>query len=143
FALVDVISPCVTFNDHSGSTKSYLYTRKHAVQATETDFVPTASEIVSAIGESGVTSVTMHDGSVVRFRSVPKNYDPTNRATVMSCLQEHQGRGEIVTGLLYLDESIPDVHEMNSTPDRALVDIPFEDLCPGSAALDTLQDEYR
>jgi 2-oxoglutarate ferredoxin oxidoreductase subunit beta len=102
-----------------------------------------SGEILAEIGQSGVTSVTMHDGSVVRFRSVPQNYDPSNRATVMSCLQEHQGRGEIVTGLLYLDESIPDVHEMNSTPDRALVDIPFEDLCPGSAALDKLQQEFQ
>jgi 2-oxoglutarate ferredoxin oxidoreductase subunit beta len=143
FALVDVISPCVTFNDHSGSTKSYLYTRKHTVRATESDFVPPANEIVAEIGQTGTTSVRLHDGSVVKFRSVPDNYDPTDRATVMSCLQEHQGRGEIVTGLLYLDESAPDVHEMSLTADRPLVDIPYEELCPGSAALDALQEEYR
>ena len=83
FALVDVISPCVTFNDHSGSTKSYLYTRKHAVRATEADFVPPAGEILAEIGAERLPSVTMHDGSVIRFRSVPKNYDPTDRAAVM------------------------------------------------------------
>jgi len=143
FALIDVISPCVTFNDHSGSTKSYLYTRKHAVRATETDFVPPAAEIIAEIGASGCTSVTMHDGSVIRFRSVPKNYDPTDRAAVMTCLQEHQGRGEVVTGLLYVNESVPDVHEMNQTSDKPLVDIPFEQLCPGQSALDSMQDEYR
>jgi len=141
FALVDVISPCVTFNDHNGSTKSYVYTRKHSVRATEADFVPPAKEIVAEIG--GGTTVTMHDGSVVRFQSVPKDYDPTDREAVMSCLQEHQRRNEIVTGLLYLNESVPNVHEMNSTPDLPLVDIPFEALCPGSAALDALQEEYR
>jgi len=143
FALVDVVSPCVTFNDHSGSTKSYLHTRKHAVRATEADFIPHASEIVAEIGPSETTTVTMHDGSVVRFRSVPKNYDPTNREAVMSCLQEHQGRGEIVTGLLYVNESVPDVHEMSRTTDTPLVNIPWQELCPGSAALDSLQEEYR
>src|ERR1041385_6127130 len=70
FALVDVISPCVTFNDHVGSTKSYLFTRQHLLKATVTDFVPPAEEIVADIGQEGPTSVTMHDGSVVRFTSV-------------------------------------------------------------------------
>jgi 2-oxoglutarate/2-oxoacid ferredoxin oxidoreductase subunit beta len=143
FALVDVISPCVTFNDHAGSTKSYLYTRKHAVALTETDFVPRAQEIVAEIGANESTSVTMHDGSVVRFRSVPKDYDATNKAAVLKCLQDHQNRGEIVTGLLYLNETAPDIHELNQTPDTPLVDIPFEQLCPGSSALDALQEEYR
>jgi 2-oxoglutarate ferredoxin oxidoreductase subunit beta len=143
FALVDVISPCVTFNDHAGSTKSYLYTRKHALHLTETDFVPAATEILAEIAESGSTSVTMHDGSVVRFRSVPKDYDPTDRSAVLDCLQDHQSRGEIVTGLLYLNEVAPDVHEVSQTPDKPLVDIPFEQLCPGSLALDELQEEYR
>ena len=68
FALVDVISPCVTFNDHEGSTKSYLYTRKHELKATEADFVPPASEILADIGQNGAVNVTMHDGSVVRLQ---------------------------------------------------------------------------
>lgn len=143
FALVDVISPCVTFNDHSGSTKSYLHTRKHSVRATETDFVPPAAEIVAEIGSSESIAVTMHDGSVVRFRSVPANYDPTDRQAVMTCLQEYQARGEIATGLLYVNESIPDVHDMSATPEVPLVDLPFDSLCPGSAALSELQEEYR
>src|SRR6267142_5451402 len=70
FAIIDVISPCVTFNDHAGSTKSYLYTRQHTLKATETDFVPPASEILAHIGTNGAVSVTMHDGSVVRFKGV-------------------------------------------------------------------------
>jgi 2-oxoglutarate/2-oxoacid ferredoxin oxidoreductase subunit beta len=143
FALVDVISPCVTFNDHSGSTKSYLYTRKHAVATTEADFVPPASEIIAEIGQNQSTAVTMHDGSVVRFRSVSPNYDPTDRAAVISSLRDHQERGEIATGLLYLDESVPEIHEMSQTSDRPMVDIPFEELCPGSSALEQLQEEYR
>src|ERR1700761_92265 len=85
-ALVDVISPCVTFNDHSGSTKSYLHTRKHAVKANEADFVPPAKEIVANIGQNGTTAVTMHDGSVLHFKSLPAGYDPTNRERVVTYL---------------------------------------------------------
>src|SRR6266446_5152617 len=93
FALVDVISPCVTFNDHAGSTKSYLYTRKHQLRATEADFVPPATEILAHISQNGATSVTMHDGSVVKFKAVPENYDPTDREKVLDYLQEHQKDG--------------------------------------------------
>jgi 2-oxoglutarate ferredoxin oxidoreductase subunit beta len=142
-ALVDVISPCVTFNDHSGSTKSYLYTRKHEARATETDFVPRAEEIVTTIARSGVTSVTMHDGSVVHFRAVPEGYDPTNRQRVMAYLQERQSKGEIVTGLLFADESVSDLHEMSNTAETPLAQMPYEKLCPGSSALEQLQEEFR
>jgi 2-oxoglutarate ferredoxin oxidoreductase subunit beta len=142
-ALVDVISPCVTFNDHSGSTKSYLYTRKHEARATETDFVPPAEEIVTAIARTGVTSVTIHDGSVVHFRSVPEGYDPTDRQKVMGYLQERQSKGEIVTGLLFTDESVNELHEMNNTSEMPLAQVPYEKLCPGSSALEKLQEEFR
>jgi 2-oxoglutarate ferredoxin oxidoreductase subunit beta len=143
FALIDVISPCVTFNDHSGSTKSYLQTRKHMIRATETDFVPPAQEILASIGPHGTTSVTLHDGSVVRFRSVPLGYDPTDRAKVSTYLDRHQDSGEVLTGLLYLDESAPDVHELSQTSEVPLVNIPFETLCPGAKVLEELQAEYR
>src|SRR5947209_1983856 len=143
FALVDVISPCVTFNDHAGSTKSYLYTRKHQLKATETDFVPPASEIVANIGQSGATSVTMHDGSIVRFTAVPNDYDPTDRSKVTEYLQEHQKDGAIVTGLLYLDESVGDLHEMNQTSEVPLTNVPYERLCPGAAKLESVQEEFR
>src|SRR5271156_1220618 len=105
FALVDVISPCVTFNDHVGSTKSYLYTRQHSRKLTESDFVPPVPEILATIGPMGSTRVTLHDGSVVRFKGVPPNYDPTDRQKVQQFLDEHQGKGEVVTGLLFVDEN--------------------------------------
>jgi len=143
FALVDVISPCVTFNDHTGSTKSYLHTRRFATKAVETDFVPPEKEILAHIGTNGSTSVTMHDGSVVRFTSVPHDYDPTDRAKVTAFLDQNQVEGQIVTGLLYVDESAPDLHELSQTSETPLVDIPYEKLCPGAAALDRLQEDYR
>ena len=140
-ALVDVISPCVTFNDHNGSTKSYLYTRKHMHRTTEADFVPPATEILATIGQAGTTTVTMHDGSVVRFTQVPKDYDPGNRQKVLSYLQEN--RDTIATGLLFVDESVSDLHEMNRTPAKALTSIPYAKLCPGASALNELQEDFR
>ena len=142
-ALIDIISPCVTFNDHSGSTKSYLHTRKHTLRATEADFVPPTSEIVATIAESGVTNVMMHDGSILRFRSVPDGYDPTDRQHVMTYLLEQQNKGEIVTGLLFLEEGVGDLHDTNNTSKTPLSRLPYEKLCPGAAALHRLQEDFR
>jgi 2-oxoglutarate ferredoxin oxidoreductase subunit beta len=142
-ALIDIISPCVTFNDHSGSTKSYQHTRKHIVRATEADFVPPAAEIVANISQQGVTAVKLHDGSVIRLRSVPAGYDPTDRKSVAAQLAEQEDRGEIVTGLLFLDESVPNLHEANNSSAIPMTRIPFEKLCPGAAELDRFQEEFR
>ncbi|MBM3740323.1 MAG: 2-oxoacid:ferredoxin oxidoreductase subunit beta [Acidobacteria bacterium] len=143
FALIDVISPCVTFNDHKGSTKSYLASRQSMVRPIETDFVPPAEEILAQIGTNGVTSVTMHDGSVLRFTAVPKDYDPTDRGKVSAYLRERAAAGEVVTGLLYVDESQPDMHEMSQTVATPLVNVPYSKLCPGSGALSKLLDQFR
>lgn len=143
FALVDVISPCVTFNDHEGSTKSYLYTRQHELKATDADFVAPASEILAHIGQNGAVSITMHDGSVIQFKGVPQDYDPRDRENVIAYLEEHQGKGEVVTGLLYVNEGVPDLHEMNETTDVPLTRVPYQKLCPGSQALDRLQEDFR
>ena len=142
FALVDVISPCVTFNDHVGSTKSYLHTRRFSQQLISTDFVPPAQEILAQITGAGTTTVKMHDGSTVLFRSVPKDYDPTDRAKVSAYLDQNQKDGQILTGLLYIDGESPDLHELNATATTPLRELPYEQLCPGSAALDALQDEF-
>jgi 2-oxoglutarate ferredoxin oxidoreductase subunit beta len=143
FALLDVISPCVTFNDHEGSTKSYLYTRQHELKATESDFVPPEREILATIPPNGITTVPMHDGSTVRFRSVPGGYDPTDRQAVTAYLLERQTHGEIVTGLLYLDESVEDMHEIGGTTGTPLTRLPFEKLCPGAEALTRMQESFR
>ncbi len=142
-ALIDVISPCVTFNDHEGSTKSYRFMREHEVKEIETDFVPLRDEIQASIPADGATEVAMHDGSVVRFRSVPTGYDPHDRQKVEEYIRERHTRGEIVTGLLYVDETALDVHEMNHTPAEGLNRVAYEKLCPGAAALAELQEDFR
>lgn len=142
FALVDVISPCVTFNDHKGSTKSYAHTRFHMQEVVATDFVPLRREITAEIAEGAVQSVKMHDGSVVNFRQVAAHYDPTDRGAVMEYLRASRAKGEVATGLLYLEESEMDMHVFENTVERPLVDLPFETLCPGSGALEELQKEW-
>ena len=143
FAVVDVISPCVTFNDHEGSTKSYKFMREHEVKEVETDFVPVRAEIRAKIPTDGATEVTMHDGSVVRFSSVPEGYDPHDRLSVEGYIRERHNRGEIVTGLLYVDESAKEIHELNQTPREGLNKVTFAKLCPGSAELAALQADFR
>jgi 2-oxoglutarate ferredoxin oxidoreductase subunit beta len=143
FALVDIISPCVTFNDHTGSTKSYLYTRQNLIQATQSDFVAPQHELLAEIGLAGEVAVTLHDGSVVRFKQTPEGYDPRDREAVSKYLEEHSGTGKIVTGLLYVNEDVPELHEMSNTPDHALTKLPYEKLCPGSQVLAEMQREWR
>ena len=143
FALIDVISPCVTFNDHEGSTKSYKYTRDRNVEISHADFVPQANEILATIGDGKETSVTMHDGSVVRFTKVAEGYDPRSRDKAISYLMEHQKSGKVPTGLLFVDETVPDMHAVQGTVDQPLNEVPFEKLCPGNKALDELQEMFR
>ncbi|MGH7664023.1 MAG: 2-oxoacid:ferredoxin oxidoreductase subunit beta [Gemmatimonadaceae bacterium] len=166
FALVDVISPCVSFNDHDGSTKSYGYTREHYNEVAPVDFVPMRREITigsngerapasdnadargaypgSPSGEAGEsTSVTMHDGSIVRFRAVDEEYDPTDRDAAYAHVRSLQERGEIATGLLYIETGMPDMHATSNTVEQPLVNIPCDSLCPGSGALGKLMDELR
>jgi len=143
FALIDIISPCVSFNDHDTSTKSYRYTRDHYNDVSPVDFVPLRREITAETTDKAVVSVTMHDGSVVRFRRVASDYDPRDRDAAYAYVRAHQARGEVVTGLLHIDETTSDMHAVSGTVDKPLVDVPFEQLCPGSAALSELMDEYR
>jgi 2-oxoglutarate ferredoxin oxidoreductase subunit beta len=149
FALVDVISPCVTFNDHEGSTKSYRHVRAHQHAVAPMDFVPLRHEITlpaaaaGAPATGGAVAVTMHDGSVVRFRATDDGYDPTDRDAAYAHVRRLQAAGEVATGLLYLDEGGADLHALNGTVDGALVDVPYDQLCPGGAALAELQREFR
>ncbi|HEY3592809.1 MAG TPA: hypothetical protein VGL13_03005, partial [Polyangiaceae bacterium] len=129
--------------DHEGSTKSYTHTRKRSLEVVHTDFVPPSEEISAQYEPGSSASVKMHDGSVVRFSKVGPDYDPTDRDAVQAYLQEHQKRGEIPTGLLYLDDQMNDMHATSGTVDVPLTELPFEELCPGSAVLDQLQRAYR
>jgi len=142
-ALVDIISPCVTFNDHEGSTKSYKFTREHEVEISAADFVPLRREVVAPQTDEAVSVVTMHDGSVVRFRKTPEGYDPTNREAAYSHIRSCQQRGEVATGLLFIAEGGQDMHAVAKTVETPLIDVPYEQLCPGNAALQKLMEGFR
>jgi len=143
FAFVDVISPCVTFNDHEGSTKSYAHTREHAVEVVHADFVPFRDPITTDYPEGTVQHVTLHDGSTVKLRKVAKDYDATNRDAAYAAIRDHQRRGEVMTGLLYISPDSQDVHAQNETVPGPLTNIPHDQLCPGNDALQKLMQQFR
>jgi 2-oxoglutarate ferredoxin oxidoreductase subunit beta len=143
FAFVDVISPCVTFNDHEGSTKSYASTRERMQELAPVDFVPITREIRAEYEPGDALTVPMHDGSLVRFRKLAGDYDPTDRDAAYAQVKEHNARDEVVTGLLYIEEDAHDMHALNRTVAPPLYDLPYETLCPGSAALDELMREFE
>jgi 2-oxoglutarate ferredoxin oxidoreductase subunit beta len=143
FALIDVLSPCVTFNDHEGSTKSYAYTREHYEPAVHADFIPFEREITVSLRDGEAVPVVMHDGSRIVLRKCQAGYDPTDRAAASAYIQEHMKQGEYLTGLLHVEPSQGEFHELNGTPDEPLNSVPYEKLSPGSKGLDKLLSRYR
>jgi len=143
FALIDVLSPCVTFNDHEGSTKSYAFPREHYEPAVQADFVPLEREIKVDYAQGEAVAVLMHDGSRIVLRKCEAGYDPTNRSSAAAYIQERMKAGEYLTGLLFVEPSQNEFHEVNATPDEALNSVPYEKLVPGSSALRKVLDRYR
>ncbi len=143
FALLDILSPCVTFNDHEDSTKSYAYTRQFYHPAIHTDFVEPTQNIAASYDEGEVFPVTLHDGSNILLRKVTKDYDPTNRRLAFDFVEENLKGGEYLTGLLYIDESKPDFHDLAKTDHRPLNEIPYAELNPGAGAMKKILARYR
>jgi len=141
--VVDVISPCVTFNDHDGSTKSYSYVKDHEEALHELDFVPFFEEIAVEIPEGQVTDVELHDGSHLRIRKLEREYDPTDRIAALAALEEAAARGEVLTGLLYVNTTSPDFLEMLNLVDEPLATLPQDRVRPTQAALDEVMEELR
>jgi 2-oxoglutarate ferredoxin oxidoreductase subunit beta len=143
FSFIDIISPCVAFNDHKGSTKSYMYTREHYHVVTEADLVPLRSPIEAAQEIGAANPITLHDGSVVHLRAVDEDYDPTDRGAVLEHVSALKAKGEVPTGLLYLEPGSSDMHSMNRSVSTPMVELPFETLCPGNEALQKLMGQFR
>jgi 2-oxoglutarate ferredoxin oxidoreductase subunit beta len=142
-AFIDVISPCVTFNNHGGSTKSYDYVREHNDAVSRIDFITTAEEITTQYAPGDAVDVRQHDGTMLRLRKLHTDYDPTNRIAAMSYMQAHQARGEIVTGLLYVDPLATDLHTALNTSDQPLNSMDAARLCPGTPALERINATFR
>lgn len=142
-AFIDVISPCVTFNNHGGSTKSYDYVRQHNESVSRLDFISPGKEITADYAPGQTIEVTQHDGTVLRLRKLHRSYDPTDRYAAMSYMQEHIARGEVVTGLLYLDPLANDLHTALNTASQPLNALGEKELCPGAAVLDKINSALR
>ena len=143
FAFLDVISPCVTFNNHDGSTKSYQYFREHEAEVVSIDFVPRRAEITVSQRSGETTPVRLHDGSTLLLRKVDERYDPHDRGAAMNLVQTRGQAGDIATGLLYLEKGGVEHHAVLNTPPEALRELPHERLCPGSNALAALNASLR
>jgi 2-oxoglutarate/2-oxoacid ferredoxin oxidoreductase subunit beta len=142
-AFIDVLSPCVTFNNHTGSTKSYDYVREHNEAVNRIDFFVPGEEITADYAPGTVQEVTQHDGSVLRLRKLHEDYDAHDRVAAMNHLQKHHALGEIVTGLLYVDPQACDLHVHMNTVEAPLNTLDERALCPGSAALEKINASLR
>jgi 2-oxoglutarate/2-oxoacid ferredoxin oxidoreductase subunit beta len=143
FALVDIVSPCVTFNDHEGSTKSYAHTREFYHHVADIDYIPPTEEIKASYDAGEAMSIKLHDGSTIILRKIDKEYDLTSRAVAFKYLRERFNAGEVTTGLLYLNESRAEMHELLGNVDTPLSQLPLDGLIPGGEELKKLQDRYR
>jgi 2-oxoglutarate ferredoxin oxidoreductase subunit beta len=142
-AMIDVLSPCVTFNDHVGSTKSYAYAKEHDEHVGEIGFVPFFDNIAIDYDAGTTTEVVLHDGSKLLLTKVADDYDPTDRVSALSLLHETDERGELATGVLYVDPKKQDFVELLGMVDEPLAHLPESRTRPGKAVLDELMERFR
>jgi 2-oxoglutarate ferredoxin oxidoreductase subunit beta len=142
-AFIDIISPCVTFNNHAGSTRSYDFVREHNEAVARIDFIDLAAEIKAAPAPGEVIELPQPDGSVMRLRKLHAGYNPTSRRAAMDLVQRMTAEGEIATGLLYAEPHAVDLHEAQNTVQRPLNTLGADVLNPGSAALDKINASLR
>lgn len=135
FALLNVISPCVTFNNNPGSTKSYDYVREHMETAGLVDFVPLSREILATYEAGSVQDLLMHDGSKIYLHKLAKDWDPNDRLSAITALHKARQRQEVLTGLLYINEDSTELHSTLNTSEIPLNQLEKAVLCPGSEVL--------
>ncbi len=142
-AFIDVISPCVAFNNHAGSTKSYDYIREHNEVVNRLDFWPSRDAITVDYAEGGVIEVPQHDGSIIKLRKLAGDYDPNDKINAMTHIASAAAKGEVLTGLLYLAPDAEDLHANLNTHAVAFNKLGEKELCPGSAMLQRINASLR
>jgi len=143
FAFLNVISPCVTFNNNVGSTKSYDYVREHMEATSTFDFVPLARAISADYEEGTTQDLTMHDGTVIRLNKISKDWNPLDRFSAINAMQAAKSRSEILTGLLYMNGDHKDLHQILDTSDTPLNALTEKELCPGAQVLEDINESFR
>jgi 2-oxoglutarate ferredoxin oxidoreductase subunit beta len=141
--MIDVISPCVTFNDHEGSTKSYAYAKDHDEPLGEVSFVPFFEDITVEYEPGTTTAVRMHDGSRLYLKKVAADYDPADKMNAMRLIHETASRGEFATGILYVEPDKDDFVSLLNVVDEPLATLPLERIRPGREALDEVMESLR
>src|SRR5688500_15442680 len=142
-AFIDVISPCVAFNNHPGSTKSYDYIREHNEVVNRLDFWPTRDAITVDYSDGGVIEVPQHDGSIIKLRKLASDYDPTDKIVAQTMIAKAAAKGEVLTGLLYLAQDAEDLHAHLNTYELPFNKLGENELCPGSLMLDKINAALR
>ena len=142
-AFIDVISPCVAFNNHAGSTKSFDYVREHNEAVNRLDVISGRAPITVDYAPGTVQVVEQHDGTKLALRKVDADYDVHDRLAAMAFLQKHAAKGQVVTGLLYVDAEAEDLHSHLNTVAAPLNTLSEKELCPGSAALEKINAALR
>ena len=142
-SIIDVISPCTTFNDHEGSTKSYSYMKEHDEVLHELDFVPFYDDISVEIPEGEVREVEMHDGSKLRIKKLGRDYDPTSKFDALKAIDEAEKKGEVLTGVFYVDTGKPTFMDMLNMEDAPLATLPESKVRPPKETLDRAMEELR
>ena len=143
FAFIDVVSPCVTFNNNPASTKSYEFVRDHAEATGTIDFVPMGKEITAEYAAGSSHEVTLHDGSSLQLHKLAETHDPLNRRSAINTIEDYRESGNILTGLIYMDESSRDLHDTLETSESALNQLGEADLCPGNEQLRKINASLR
>ena len=142
-AFLDVISPCVAFNNHAGSTKSYEYVRAHNDAVNRMDVIPEREEIAVDYAAGETIEVEQHDGSRLRLHKLDPDYDPRDRIAAMNYVQQHQALGEVVTGLLFVDAQAEDLHMHLKTSTKPFNQMQAAELSPGAGALVKINASFR
>jgi 2-oxoglutarate ferredoxin oxidoreductase subunit beta len=142
-AFIDVLSPCVQFNNHNGSTKSFDYVREHNEAVNRLDVITPRAPIKVDYAPGATVKVQQHDGSVLSLHKLADLYNPNNRAQALGYLQSRQARGQVVTGLLYIDPESADLHDALGTVDTPLNELADADLTPGAKALEAINAGLR
>ncbi|PYP91592.1 MAG: 2-oxoglutarate ferredoxin oxidoreductase subunit beta [Candidatus Angelobacter sp. Gp1-AA117] len=142
-SMIDVISPCVTFNDHEGSTKSYKYFKEHEEAINELGFVPHFEHIEVDYDPGTTTTVRMHDGSELRLRKLERDYDPTNKIEAMKVLAESHEKGEMLTGVFYINTKALSFTELLNMSEESLASLPESTVRPPKQALDEIMEALR
>src|SRR3954449_1696704 len=141
--MIDVISPCVTFNDHEGSTKSYAYAKDHDEPLGEVSFVPYFDDISIEYDAGTTKEVVLHDGSKLYLKKVADDYDPTDKMNAIRTIHETSARGEFATGILYIEPDKPDFLKILNIVDEPLATLPLDRVRPGREVLAELMDSLR